>query len=120
MLVSERFLDINQILHTFPDELKDIGFSTTLLHNHAHAPSSSALVYFDNFTRSEYFSSDKIEQFYPCSWYLKGDKIEPYEFCDEKLPFIENKIEEHLKLLESKGFQHYGVTERPIKGMMEL
>ncbi len=97
MLASERFLNINKVFHTFPEELQNIGFSITLLHKHKHAPSSSVLVFFKNFTCSEYLGLDKIDQYYPCSWYLNNDKIEPYEFCDEKLPYFEKNIRSNYK-----------------------
>jgi uncharacterized protein YlxW (UPF0749 family) len=51
---SDKFIDINTIEHVFPEEIKNIGFPVTLLHNHPHAPVNSLLIYKNNFSVSEY------------------------------------------------------------------
>ncbi len=40
---SDKFIDINTIEHVFPEEIKNIGFPVTLLHNYPHAPVNSLL-----------------------------------------------------------------------------
>jgi hypothetical protein len=78
-LQNERFVDINQVHHRFPEELKDIGFATTLLHNHPHVPSGYFLVYKNDFTTAEYLPLTKItNNYFPCSWYLDAQEIMAY------------------------------------------
>lgn len=69
---TEKFLDIDQIEHQFPEVLEDIGFPVTLLHKHSHAPMDTMLVFDKGFKSAEYRSSIEMNQYYPCSWYLEG------------------------------------------------
>lgn len=55
---SPKFLDINQIEHRFPEQLQNIGFPVTLLHNHPHAPANYVLCYKTGFTFAEYLPKE--------------------------------------------------------------
>lgn len=80
---SAKFININGAEHTFPEEVNNIGFSVTLLHNHPHAPLNYVLCYMKGFTTAEYLPREKAELMTPCSWYMENDNIIPYEFCEE-------------------------------------
>lgn len=67
--ISQKFVDINKVVHKFPQELTEIGFSVTLLHNHPHAPKNYVLLYENDFTKSRYVSLEEAEEYFPCSWY---------------------------------------------------
>jgi hypothetical protein len=66
---SDKFLDINESEHEFPDQIKTIGFSVTLLHNHGHAPMNHVLCYKSGFTLAEYQPKEKARLLTPCSWF---------------------------------------------------
>lgn len=57
---------------------------------------------------------------YPCSWYLENNKVIPYEYNQTKIDHDIEQIKSHLKILEEKGYQQYGVTVRPILNKVEV
>ena len=79
---SSKFLDINQIHHRFPEDLKSIGFGVTLLHNHPHAKTGCLLLYSSDFNESTYVDVETTSNYSPCSWYLSSSGIIPYEFYE--------------------------------------
>jgi hypothetical protein len=66
---SDKFLDINKLEHSFPEELKSVGFAVTLLHNHSHA-GSGFLVYAKDYKTARYLDKSSCKFYKPCSWYL--------------------------------------------------
>lgn len=83
-MLAVEFIEIDQVSHRFPQEIKEIGFSTTLLHHHSHAPPDSVLVYMKDFSKAEYRPLAEARSYFPCSWYWSNGPV-AYEFCDEQL-----------------------------------
>lgn len=115
-----KFIDIEKSLHAFPEEVANINFSVTLLHYHKHAHAGTFLVYLKDFSKAEYVPLKEINEYYPCSWFLKNGKPEAYEFSDEQIETDMEAIEKNLMLLESMGYQNYGTSVRPIRNVVEL
>jgi hypothetical protein len=96
------FTDINKMVgHSFPEEIINIGFSVTLLHNHSHAPPNSFLVYSQDFSEASYLSSSQLHSFYPCSWYL-NETSQPiaYEFSSKAINYDEDTVLKQLMALK--------------------
>lgn len=110
---SAKFLDITKLEHRFPEEIKSIGFSVTLLHNHPHCKTNQVLLYDADYKMACYVDSDQ-KDYSPCSWYLDDDQVIPYEFTREAIETKEEKIKERLLMLEKGGYKNYGVTVRPV------
>ena len=49
---SSRFVDIDQLEHRFPNNVKELGVSVTLLHSHHHCKKNHAMVFKFNFIES--------------------------------------------------------------------
>lgn len=72
-MLSSKFLDINQLYHRFPEEVRYLDIQLTLLHNHPHAPSNFYLVFLNDFKRAIYLPQEDIkDKYYPCSFYLEN------------------------------------------------
>lgn len=68
---SFRFVDIDQLEHRFPNDVRELGVSVTLLHSHHHCKENYVLVFKSNFTKSSYHTYEEAAQnYYPCSWLL--------------------------------------------------
>jgi len=93
-----RFLPIDTLEYRFPAEVKELGYSLTLLHHHSHAPSGYVLLFEAGFDKSIYKQKTEVEQMgYPCSWYLEDGEIVAYEFSQEKITFVPLEIEQQLR-----------------------
>lgn len=57
---SNKFLDINAIEHSFSEEVSNIGFNVTLLHNHPHALPNHCLVYSKDFKKATYKPKENL------------------------------------------------------------
>ena len=62
---SQKFLDINQLEHKFPEKLKSIGFGVTLLHNHPHARPGYKLLYSHDFKSARYVDEQNSQIYTP-------------------------------------------------------
>ncbi len=117
-----RFVDINKAQqHRFPEEVHNIGFSVTLLHNHSHAPKHSCLTYSEDFKTAEYLAQAELQKYYPCSWFLSKDhELVAYEFSSAKIDYNPEKVMEELETLKKMGYNSYGITVRPIESNVEV
>jgi hypothetical protein len=68
---SSRFVDIDQLEHRFPNNVKELGVSVTLLHSHHHCKKNQVLVFESNFKESSYHTYEEaVKNYFPCSWLL--------------------------------------------------
>jgi len=109
---SAEFVDIVAYQqHVFPEDVRDLGIPTTLLHYHPHA--QGYLVYSPSYTTSRYVSD--LDGFYPCSWYLGSNgSMVAYEYCEEKHEYNEDNIMDWLLQINDTGYGYYGTTARKI------